>query len=100
MVLVNFMTHPLASEGFILEIAHYLKRKSWIGCLPHFILRFAHSLETAQGYLTQLPVQILTSLDEAVNQAVSLSKKSKSVLPIRSNSLRSAYFSNDLLQPM
>lgn len=74
-VLINLITHRLASEGFILEIAHYLKRKSWIGCLPQFILRFTHSPEIAQDYLTQLPVQILTSLDEAVKQAVSFSKK-------------------------
>lgn len=74
-VLVNLLSHVVASEKTLSEIVDYLQNKAAMGNLPYFVLRLAMSPpRDILDQLTQLPVQVANSLDEAVKLAVSLAK--------------------------
>lgn len=74
-VLVNLLSHVVASERTLSEIVDYLQNKAAMGNMPYFVLRLAMSPpRDVLDQLTQLPVQIANSLDEAVKLAVSLAK--------------------------
>lgn len=74
-VLVNLLSHFVVSQKTVSEIANYLQRKANIGYLPQFVLRLADNPSgDLLDPLTQFPVQIAESLDEAVKLAVSLAK--------------------------
>ncbi|MEA5541506.1 ATP-grasp domain-containing protein [Limnoraphis robusta Tam1] len=74
-VLVNLLSHFVTAEKTVSEIANYLTRKVQIGDVPQFVLRLTvNPSREIQDQLTQLPVQVTDSLDEAVKLAVSLAK--------------------------
>ncbi|KKD36411.1 MAG: ATP-grasp domain-containing protein [Limnoraphis robusta] len=74
-VLVNLLSHFVTAEKTVSEIANYLTRKVQIGDVPQFVLRLTvNPSREIQDQLTQLPVQVTESLDEAVKLAVSLAK--------------------------
>ena len=74
-VLVNLLSHFIASGKTISEIASYLQRKAAIGYLPQFVIRLAvNPPREILDQLTQLPVQVAENLDDAVKLAVSLAK--------------------------
>ena len=74
-VIVNLLSHVVASQKTISEIANYLQKKATIGYLPQFVLRLAvNPPREILDQLAQLPVQVAESLDEAVKLAVSLAK--------------------------
>ncbi|WP_413163883.1 ATP-grasp domain-containing protein [Capilliphycus salinus ALCB114379] len=74
-VLVNLLSHFVASGKTISEIASYLQRKAAIGYLPQFVIRLAvNPPREILDQLTQLPVQVAENLDDAVKLAVSLAK--------------------------
>ena len=74
-VLVNLLSHFVASGKTVSDITGYLQRKAAIGYLPQFVLRLAvNPPREVLDQLTQLPVQVAENLDEAVKLAVSLAK--------------------------
>ncbi|MCG5058686.1 MAG: acetate--CoA ligase family protein [Limnoraphis sp. WC205] len=74
-VLVNLLSHFVTAEKTVSEIANYLTRKVQIADVPQFVLRLTvNPSREIQDQLTQLPVQVTDSLDEAVKLAVSLAK--------------------------
>lgn len=74
-VLVNLLSHFVTAEKTVSEIANYLTRKVQIADVPQFVLRLTvNPSREIQDQLTQLPVQVTESLDEAVKLAVSLAK--------------------------
>lgn len=74
-VLVNIIGAIQPAEELAAAIADYLKRSTPSNRQLEFVVRLIEdNLETVKQQLTELPVQVVENLDEAVTKAVSLAK--------------------------
>lgn len=75
-ILVNLLSSPSSSEEIITVIHSYLERKMRVHSnFPPMILRLVlGTLENVQEKFANVPVKVVTDLDEAITQAITLAK--------------------------